>query len=175
MVWSRIKKIETISSDTEKKFIRLYSVALLLYNGVLLNWTADHEFSLIPLSILLAYLAARLVMNLDGSLRKRLLVLFCVVALVQYFYINRPGTISREGTPYNAFSVLGEGLKKIPADYKIFMNIEPNPMVEYYAGRNITLFADSVQAKKFMHQWGITRAVWVAQDNYHLQTITTIH
>jgi hypothetical protein len=47
-------------------------------------------------------------------------------------------------------------------------------MIEYYAGRNISPVPSLEAAWQDMKTSGITRAVWVDQDQYNLKTITVI-
>jgi hypothetical protein len=95
-------------------------------------------------------------------------------SVVQYYWINRPGPIARDGLAYSSFKNLGESLRQIPADYTICINLEQNPMVEFYAGRNILRAPDSLSVKSLLKELGIQKAVWVNHDGYQLQKIRII-
>jgi len=162
-------------SEKEILFLKLFGSSLLFYNFFLFNWSSDHEFSILPWSIFLSLPAARVL----GSLKNRrlirgLLAFFLLSAVMQYYWINRPGTVSRDGLPYSSFKTLGESLKNIPADYSIFISLEQNPMVEYYAGRNLFHSPDSLTAEKEMKELGIIKAVWVDHKGYQVEHIHVI-
>lgn len=145
--WRR--KILPVWSDSEILFLRLFTASLLFYNFLLFDWSTDHEFAILPWSILISFIAARLIGSLTNKMAYRMMGFFIILAVAQYYYINRPGPIARDGLPYDRFKKLGESLSHIPPDYSICINLEQNPMVEYYAGRNILRAADSLS---FIHQ-----------------------
>jgi hypothetical protein len=47
-------------------------------------------------------------------------------------------------------------------------------MVEFYAGRNIFRFPDSLTAKKVLTEMGIRKSVWVTQKSYQVGKIQII-
>jgi hypothetical protein len=169
------KKILPEWSDMENLFLRLFSVSALFYNLLLFDWSTDHEFSILPWSILLSFIAARLIGSLRNKMAYGIMWLFLILAVAQYYYINRPGPIARDGLPYDSFKKLGESLSHIPPDYTICINLEQNPMVEYYAGRNILRAPDSLSVKNLLNELGIQKAVWISQKNYQLGNIQIIH
>lgn len=175
-LWSRYKKKAVIFSKKEILFFKLYACSLLLYNLILLEWSYEHEFSMLPWSVLLAYIGARLIYSsLNKKNRYILAASFLLVSVSQYYFINRPGNISRDGMAYNTFQIFGEQLRQVPVDYKIFSPLETNaPMIEYYAGRNISIKPSYEEAKRYMHERNITKAVWVEQEKYQLKKIIII-
>jgi hypothetical protein len=174
-VLGRSKKIKFFFSENEILFLKIYTLSVSLYNMALFEWSYEHEFSLIPWSILFSYLAAKAVIALFQKKQLYgLMLLFFLAAMSQYYFINRPGKISREGTPYFNFKKFGDSLKRVPPDYKIFLDIVPDPMIEYYAGRNIYPIRSMDDAKQFMHRWGISKAVWVEHDKLDFQKIIVI-
>ncbi|MEJ0083848.1 MAG: hypothetical protein WDM78_23545 [Puia sp.] len=123
-----------------------------------------------------SFITARLL----GSFKNKIaafgfMMFFFVFAVVQYYWINRPGPIARDGLAYDSFKKLGESLSHIPPDYTICINLEQNPMIEYYAGRNILRAPDSISAKTLLNESGIEKAVWISQKNYQLEKIQIIH
>ncbi len=157
-------------------FIRLLVASLIFYNLSLFNWSTDHEFTILPWSLLLCFVAARFAGAIKNyNLFRGLLALFMICSIGQYYYINRPGHVSRDGMPYANFKQLGDSLKQIRPDYTICINLEQNPMVEYYAGRNILRLPDSLSAIKSLEELGIKKAVWVTQKNYKLENIKIIN
>ncbi len=168
------KKILPKWSDLEILFLRILSVSLLFYNLLLFEWSTDHEFAILPWSILLSFIAARLIGSFTQKMAFGMMGLFLILSVAQYYYINRPGPIARDGLTYDSFKKLGESLSQIPPDYTICINIEQNPMVEYYAGRNILRAPDSLSAKTLLSELGIQKAVWISQKNYQLEHIHII-
>jgi hypothetical protein len=163
-------------SSMEIYFIRLFFISLLLYNILLFEWSSEHEFSVLPWCLLLSYTTARVLGSSKNiKVSKNFLLLFFVTAIVQYYWINRPGTVSRDGLTYDSFKRLGISLSQIPPDYTICINLEQNPMVEYYAGRNILRAADSISVKPILRELGIQKAVWISHKNYQLENIQVIH
>jgi hypothetical protein len=156
----------------------LYICALLLYVLVLTDWSTAHEFSVVPAGLLLAYLGARwlpLPRKKGVLVFSLVLCLYVVLCLGQYYFINRPGAISRDGMAYNTFEIFGKRLRQIPPGDKIFSDLkEICPMIEYYAGRNLTLVPDSASAKQLMRDWGLKRAVWAATSDFTLRGIDTL-
>jgi hypothetical protein len=174
-LYSWRRKILSGWSKREIFFLKLFGASLVFYNLVLFNWSTDHEFAVIPWGILLSFVAARLL----GSLKNRRMAgfavaLFMVCAISLYYWINRPGPVSRDGIPYESFKTMGESLKGIPPDYTICIQLEQNPMVEYYAGRNLLRAPDSLSVKKLLNELGIKKAVWVSHNAYQVENIRII-
>ncbi len=169
------KKIILHFSGAEKIFIAIYTASVILYNLVLSEWTSEHEYAIIPWSILFSFVAAKIII---AVFRKQQLttfiILFFVATMLQYYFINRPGKISREGTPYASFKSFGDSLRQVPADYKIFINMKYNPMIEFYAGRNLYVVTDYDSALRYMRNWNVSKAVWIAHDNFDFRKIITI-
>jgi uncharacterized membrane protein len=158
-------------SRHELLFIGLYTCSLGIYLLILSDWASGHEFSVIPAGLLLAYLGARW-LPLRSTATWPVITVFIMVSLGQYYFINRPGSISRDGMPYNTFETFGKQLRQIPPGDKIFSDLkEICPMIEYYAGRNLTLVPDSTTAKQLMRDWGLKRSIWAATSDFTLRGI----
>jgi hypothetical protein len=170
----RLKKIKYYFSKQELFFLRLYAASVLLYNLVFFNWSSEHEFSTIPFGIIPAYIGARLLSLFNKRFIWKAITFFLVFAVIQYYFINRPGDISLNGTRYDIYKNFGLSLKEIPYDYKIFMHSVPSPMIEYYSGRNFTIVNSYEDAKKYMSTNAVPKAVWIEQDNFQLKKIVTI-
>jgi len=160
-------------SKSELLFVQITGTSLLLYNLFLFNWSAEHEFSILPWCVFLCFVSGRLLGSLDRH-RWVLLSAFASTAIFQYYWINLPGPVSRNGTPYASFENLGKSLKKIPPEYTICIDLEQNPMVEYYAGRNLLRIHDTGSIKNVIKELGIKKAVWVNQKDYLLESIRII-
>jgi hypothetical protein len=175
LIATRIKKIKLSFSENEILFLKIYVPSVFVYNISLFEWSFEHEFSVIPWSILFSYLAGKSIITAFSKKQLYIMMpLFFILTMSQYYFINRPGKISREGTPYISYKIFGEALKQVPPDYKIFLNIKQDPMIEYYAGRNIASLPSMEDAKQYMKKWGITKAVWVENDEFQFQKIIII-
>ncbi len=164
-IWVITKKIKIAFTNTEKIFLGLYSTSIILYNFTLFEWSSDHEYSILPWSILFSYLAIKFIPIFSKRQLYVLIIIFFIATISQYYFINRPGKISREGTPYMSFKNFGDSLKQVPVNYQIFTDLKQDPMVEYYGGRNITTIENLDSAKAYMKKWNVTKAVWVEHDN----------
>lgn len=171
----RLKKIKINHSGSESLFQGIYAISILLYNFILLQWSSDHEFALIPLSILLAFSGAGLTMRLV-NIRGFYIVTasFLILACAQYYLINRPGKVSWNGDHFDVYQQLGQELKTTPPDYKLFMNHHWTAVIDFYAKRNITPVDNIDSARAYMKRWGISKAVWIEQTNYRLKEMVIL-
>ncbi|HTI93602.1 MAG TPA: hypothetical protein VL727_23550 [Puia sp.] len=171
LVIHRVKKIPAGWSRTEIRFAILYTVALCLNMLVLNNWASQHEYSVVPAALLLAWIGATL---FPAPAHNKFFVgsigLFFILSTAQFYYINPAGPIARSGMPYNTYQTFGQHLRGIPPRDKIFANLPENcPMIDYYAGRNITLAQDSSEAKQMMRKWNIDTAIWVESEEFQFK------
>ncbi len=171
-----LRKEKVLLSGREKPFVVIWGSAIVLYHVSFLNWSFVHEFSVIPAAPFISFLFAKCLseisIRLESLIVRRIIISVILLGIAQYYYLNPPGETSMNGTRYDTYEVLGRGLSKIDGEHRIFMNMqEVYPMVEYYAGRNLTNAEDTVQAKAFMREWGIKEAVWVEQEGLVLKQI----
>jgi hypothetical protein len=176
LVRAAVLKTRILFTREQRLFLLIYSTATVLYNLVFLEWSYEHEFSLVPWMPVLAILAAIFIEPLLRSPRTIIIgTVYLAITLSQYYFINRPGKISRDGMAYDRFRKSGELIRLVPPDYKIYSSIEkPAPMIEYYAGRNITGVANYEEAEQDMEANGIRHGVWVDQKDYQLGSIRLI-
>jgi len=166
----------SLLSGSEKSFAVIWGGAVVLYHLNFSNWSFVHEFSVIPASPLIAFLFARYCSEINlfsrpGTVRI-VMASVMLLGIAQYYYINPPGKTSLIGMRYDTYEILGKSLRNIDREHKIFMKmIEANPMIEYYAGRNLTNASDTVHAKSLMKEWGLKEAVWVEQEDFILKRI----
>jgi hypothetical protein len=167
------KKAPLRLSQKEWLFFGVYGFSVLLYGIILIGWASAHEFSMLPAGLILAWLSARSIISPASSRITYGLILSCLLlSIAQYYFINRPGAISRDGMAFNTYEIFGEHLRGIPADNAIFANLPENcPMIEFYAGRNVYVFPDRESASQFMQQWHIKKAVWVESKGFQFCTI----
>jgi hypothetical protein len=171
-----LRKKKISFTHREIIFLWIYGAAVLLYNLVLLEWSAVHEFALIPMSLLLAAPTARSMM-MAVSARGFYIVLTCYLLAAggQYYLINRPGRYSWSGASYDSYQQLGQQLRSIPEDKKLFMNVRDwSAVIDFYAGRNITPVPDRDSARAFMQRWGVRDGVWIEQKGYRLEKIVQL-
>lgn len=173
---AKLKRIKIGFTPVERRFLLLYGVTCFLYNLIFLHWSFEHEFSVMPWSIWLAWVTTRyFAAAFPVRWRTAAFAGFLLLTTAQYYYINRPGRISRDGMAFNTFEVFGKELRGIPPDHTIFTNIDKgNPMIEFYAGRNIRRMGKKEDALTYMRRWGITKAVWVENDQFVVKSITPL-
>jgi hypothetical protein len=131
---------------------------------------------MVPASLLLAWLATA---SIPPSLSPRrlygLLLLTLIISISQYYYINRPGPVSRSGMRYDAYAKFGKRLDNIPPAWPIFSNLpEYCPMCEYYAGRQITVATNSDSALAWLSRNGIQKGVWVEASGFGFVRMDTL-
>jgi hypothetical protein len=170
------KRLPLRLSPDQARFTFIYAFSLAAYALVLLNWTAVHDFALVPASLLLSWLAT---ISIPPSLRPRqvylLLMLTFAICIFQYYFINRPGPVSRSGMPYDTYAKFGNRLRDIPPGYAIFSNLpEYCPMCEYYAGRQITIDFNPDSASADLARFGLQKGVWVQASGFTFVKIDTL-
>ena len=170
----RFKKVKISFTGSERIFMACYALVVFLYNFILMEWSAEHEFGLIPLGLLLVIPAARLVTTFaNGRFFYVIVASFFVITCFQYYYINRPGKASWDGSPFDMYKKLGEAVQNVPPDYKIFIH-DWSAVIDIYAHRNFTKVPDIDSAKAYMQRYNIPKAVWIEHRNYQLQSIVIL-
>ncbi|MHA4808645.1 hypothetical protein ACX0G9_11095 [Flavitalea flava] len=168
----RLKKISPDFSAREILFAGLYISSILVYNLVFLEWTSEHEFALIPLSLLLVFWGARLTMIMVGHRGfYAIIAAYFIIACSQYYFINRPGKISMDGTPYDTYEKFGRQLQHIPMNQHLFMDKSWTAAIDFYAKRTITRMANPDSARAYIRKWGVTESRWIEQDNFQLKKV----
>ncbi|HSR39081.1 MAG TPA: hypothetical protein VLL95_09210, partial [Phnomibacter sp.] len=140
----------------------------LVYNLVFLNWSLEHEFAWMVMSLLMIlWLAFRRTEWLAGKAGKRWIILAAGCSLVIYFFINQPGSISQSGQPYDLQKKLGEKIaSSIPADAVIFTNLSNAKIEEWYAGRTFNQARSMDDAWRIADSLQLPKAVWMElRDN----------
>jgi hypothetical protein len=163
-------------SKEEKTFLLLCLFSLVPFTLVLLEWSSQHEFSILPYIILLSFLTGFLSLKIERTtILINTILLFLITSTIQYYYINRPGNISIKGEPYNIYQKLGTHIRHaIPKDYKIFINSVPFPITEYYAKRTIIHARSYQDVKRKMMEWKLDKAVWIEEEDYQVKRIVFI-
>jgi hypothetical protein len=141
-----------------------FAIAItLVYNLVFLNWSLEHEFAWMVMSLLMIlWLAFNRSEWLAGKAGKRWIILAAGCSLVIYFFINQPGSISQSGRPYDLQKKLGEKIaSSIPADAVIFTNLSNAKIEEWYARRTFNQAADPMAAQAIADSLQLEKAVWM--------------
>lgn len=135
----------------------------LLYNLVFLNWSLEHEFAWMVMSLLIIlWLAFRRTEWLAAKAGKRWIILAAGCSLFIYFFINQPGRISQSGQPYHLQKKLGEKIaSSIPADAVIFTNLSNAKIEEWYARRTFNQAATLEAAQDLVDSLHLPKAVWM--------------
>lgn len=134
-----------------------------VYNLVFLNWSLEHEFAWMVMSLLvilwLAQYRSEWLISVAG---KRWVILASVFSLAIYFFINRPGQFSRNGQRYDAQQNLGREIaRSIPADAVIFTNLSNAKIEEWYARRTFNQALDAAAAQAITDSLQLQKAVWM--------------
>jgi len=149
-----------------KAFLFMSGITCILYNFTFFNWSYIHDFSMVPISIFFVFIPLYLI-SLEKENRKIYLLLACyfLLTIAQYYYINRPGKLSQNGSPYALFKTFGEKLQTVVApDEMIFMS-EASPMTSFYSKRYIFQATDSANAKQKLREWHYPKGVWIEQND----------
>lgn len=134
-----------------------------VYNLVFLNWSLEHEFAWLVMSLLLVvWLAIARADWLASQAGKRWIGILSVASLATYFFINQPGSTSRNGQRYDLPKKLGEKIAStIPADAVIFTNLSNAKIEEWYARRTFNQAANAATARAITDSLQLPKAVWM--------------
>ncbi|GIV34946.1 MAG: hypothetical protein KatS3mg031_2481 [Chitinophagales bacterium] len=133
-------------------------IPVALLHLVLSNY-AGHDFTTLYAGLFLSvFLGIGMALHNE---RKKLLagaVLLVICGTGQYYFINRPGALSRTGEPYAIHKTIGERISQVAAPHEvIFILKNPNgipimPETIFYAGRNIQTCKSESEARAFLRQ-----------------------
>jgi hypothetical protein len=175
LIWLK-KRNDSTFGPKEQRLILLWGIACIVYNGLFFNWTYIHEFSLLPLSVVLSILTALFILK-TISVKYRPISLFLLTAIniTQYCVINPSGEIARVGTPYNTKMLMGNAIgKEAPKGFRIFSTVADDPVIQYYAHRSIHFAENPTEAMKLCDSFKIPKAVWVECDSVEMKKVTIL-
>jgi hypothetical protein len=141
--------------------------AMLVYNMVFLNWSLEHEFAWLALSLVVCifisfHFGHTLAIN-HWAIYGLVYVAFCTLT---FFYVNRPGPISRNGTRYDSAMNMGKQIAdSIPSTAFIFTNLPNAKIEEYYAKRSFNLVPNMQLAKTIADSLHLRKAYWLSIQN----------
>jgi hypothetical protein len=159
----RIKKGGSPLLIIEKVFIALCVMALIPFNAVFLEWTSEHDFSIIPYSILFSFLTGVFILHMNPFFKTAIpVLLLLLLSITQYYIINKPGPVSQNGTPYRTEMDLGNQIKNMSLPrYTLFTNLPTSPLMEYYAKRKLIFMRDKDAARDFVKEYRMDEGLWL--------------
>ena len=96
------------------------------------------------------------------------LLIFFIVSISQYYYINRVGQISLNGDRYDYAKGIGKIIQKNAYDNEVVFvdDSKMRPQISYYAKRTILNATTLEQARQIIQQQpGKLKGVWFDIDN----------
>lgn len=158
----------TLNLDTASKHILLLTFFTpFLHHVLFLEFTSVHEYAVLKAALFLS-LATGTLLFASKIPVKALLLIFFIVSITQYYYINRVGPISLNGDRYDYTEITGSLIQKNAHDNEVvFVNdSKMRPQISYYAKRTILHAATLEQAKQVLRQQpGKLKGVWFNIDN----------
>lgn len=138
-----------------------------VYNMVFLNWSAEHEFAWLAMALIgCIYLSILYPIPAAQKWPPRWMLAYVSLGFALYFYINQPGPLSYNGTPYIRQQVAGQQVAaSVPNDAFIFTNLPNAKIEEYYARRSFNLVGQLQQARHLADSLHLPKAYWVAMKN----------
>ena len=137
----------------QKLIVGALLVPAVLHTALLFNFANEHDYSALKWMPALVLLAGAGLHGMAPGRRTVWLVTACVLNLVLYEWMNRPGQTSVRGDRYDLFKVTGDAVKKAPPGYFIFVEGSAfYHQLSWYAGRNYMPVASRAQADSVLKQ-----------------------
>lgn len=151
-------------------------VAIIPYNGMFFNWSAQHEFAWMAFALFsIVAISIYLLPYLKTVSLKKITGIIIFLSLLQYFIINLPGTVSIKGDPYDQQAKLGKWIQKnVDSSLPVFTNISNDKIVEYYSKRTFNTAQTPAEAIALAGVYGISAAVWIKINNGKVERITKL-
>ncbi len=168
----RTKRIIQTSKPATRYFLWLAGFPVLMHHLVFIEFSVVHDFAALKGGILIAVGIGLLTERLLEKEKSRLffvgLAATLLLCIAQYYYINRPGSISQNGDRYDRMQTLGKAIKREAlAEEVIYLNgYKPDPQVMYYAQRNMLRATDTLMVKTDLATRRIKRGVLFTIENY---------
>jgi hypothetical protein len=149
---------------------------VLVYNGLFLNWSAEHEFAGMALALVGTLAMALFSSQTFLNPRPWPIVLAAMASVAIYFYINRPGPKSWKDDAYASQQQLGEAIaQNVDADAVIFTNLVNDKIVEYYAMRTFNPAQNYSHALQLTDSLKPGQAVWLDIQDGKIKTLRPLH
>lgn len=156
-------------SYDQVEWLLLTGTPALLYHLVFMEFTVVHDYSVLIDGFLWVSVLAIGAQVWQRNFQWYILVAIVMLAVAQYYYINRPGTISRSGDPYDMYANIGRYIQEQVEPNQVlfiagFSERIPsnNPQITFYAERNFIAVGDYREA---VQRWTTADSV----DAYFLQ------
>jgi len=152
------------ASPFPKAFLKIAAFSCILYNLTFFNWSYIHDFSLVPLSVLLIFIPLYFISFFEKKWKLSVVLsLYFILTISQYYYINRPGKISQNGTEYKEFKSFGEMIKQTATPDEMIFSPEPTPMSIFYAKRFVFQAKNPTEAKLKLKEWHYPKGLYIIQ------------
>lgn len=135
---------------------------------------SGHDFTVLygslSFSILAGFLAERAYQHISSKKIIAFVAAFSVLNILQFYYINRPGDIARNGDRYDLLQKEGEYIRQHTAhDEVVFaLHYRPLPEVIWYAGKNIQQVTSEDEAQSFLDAVGQHKGIIFAKEQGRL-------
>lgn len=152
-----IKKLPSSTTSVLKHWSTWALCAVLLYNLLLFNWSALHEFAWMAFGLvfclwLFLHYGEALLSTAATWVRAVM-----VVSLLAFYIINLPGPKNIRGEPYNAQQTIASRIQqKIPADAIILSNHQAPKIIEWYSKRTFNFAANEQAAQSIANSKSAT-------------------
>lgn len=148
-------------------FMLMAGLPVLLLHLALADYSG-HDFTALYGAMFLAVLVAWLLHHQPQPILVigPVLLLWVLLSIGQYDYINRPGEISLSGERYDFDQRFGEAIasQSTPAQTIFIIGTKPDPQMVWYAHRNIQRVDDEQAAVAFMQQYGRKQGILFKTD-----------
>jgi hypothetical protein len=138
---------------TNNSLLPLLFICTLLYFLAFAQFSAEHDYSALKFSYLFAIVAGLVLANI----RRHQLVTTAIIAVnvLLFYFINRPGSIARNGDRYAKARDWGMSIAaNSQPDECIAMppHNENHPAIMYYAQRNIFVFGNDTMLRRYQQK-----------------------
>jgi hypothetical protein len=170
-----------IHMGTIARNIMAVSVLPILLLHLFLADYSGHDFTVLyaalPFSILAGFFAERAYTHFATWKILVFVALFSVLSIIQFYYINRPGDIARNGDRYDTLMNEGLFIKQHAGDDEVVfaLNYKPFPEVIWYAGKNIQQVLTEDEAQVFLDATGQDKGIIFFKENGKLQFFRIQH
>lgn len=154
-----------LDKDLKHFFLLIFFTAL-LHHIIFMEFTSVHEYAVLKAALFLSVATAILLFSYKTPI-KAWLVIFFIVSVAQYYYINRIGQISLNGDRYDYTEVAGKIIQKNAYGNEVVFvdDSKMRPQISYYAKRTILNATTLEQAKQVLRQQpGKLKGVWFDID-----------
>ena len=144
-------------------FMITITIASILYKVIFKQFAFEHDYVVlidcIPFALMLTF------QGIDNL--KKTLYIFCFFgSVIQYYMINRPGSISQRGDRYDQFLKAGERIQKTSRPEEVIFTLgnsynfpANNPQLMFYSKRNICAVKSMKEAQIKLNELGIQHGI----------------